>query len=39
MFKDGFCHDLRLGFTTKVKAWKGVGRKCNPGVTFAFSGV
>ncbi len=25
------CHDLNLGLVTKAKAWKGVGRKCNPG--------
>jgi hypothetical protein len=24
----------RQGLTTKVKAWKGVGKKCNPRVTF-----
>jgi hypothetical protein len=24
---------------TKAKAWKGVGQKCNPGITFALLGV
>jgi hypothetical protein len=33
------CHDFNLRFVTKSKAWKGVGRKCNLGVTFAFIGV
>jgi hypothetical protein len=28
------CHNLSLGFVTKVRAWKGVGRECNPIVTF-----
>jgi hypothetical protein len=28
-----------LGFATKAKAWKGVVRECNPGITFAFLGV
>ncbi len=39
MIKDGFCHDLSFRLTTKVKAWKGVGRKCNPRVTFACPGM
>ncbi len=30
---------LALGFATKAKAWKGVVRECNPGITFAFLGV
>jgi hypothetical protein len=34
-----YCHDLHLGLTTKVRAWKNVGWKCNMGVTFAFLGV
>jgi hypothetical protein len=28
------CHDLNFGLVTKAKAWKGVGRQCNLGVTF-----
>jgi hypothetical protein len=28
-----------MTLATKAKAWKGVGRKCNPIVTFAFSGM
>jgi len=33
------CHDLNFGLTTKAKAWKCTGQKCNPGITFAFLGV
>jgi hypothetical protein len=29
------CHNCSFGLTTKAKAWKGVGWKCNLGVTFA----
>jgi hypothetical protein len=32
-----YCRDLNLGFATKAKAWKGVSREWNPGVTFALS--
>jgi len=32
-------HDLGLGIVTKVKVWKGAGRKCNLKVTFALAGV
>ncbi len=28
------CSDLNLGFATKARACKGVGQKCNMGVTF-----
>jgi len=37
--EDNDCHDFNFGLTTKVKAWKGVGRKCNPRVTFKFPRV
>ncbi len=30
------CHDLSLGLTTKVRAWKGADRECNVGITFTF---
>ncbi len=28
------CHNFNLGLATKAKAWKGVGQKCNPIITF-----
>jgi hypothetical protein len=34
-----FCHDPNLGLMTKTKAWKGAGRECNLGVTFALPKV
>jgi hypothetical protein len=39
MLKDGFYHDPNLGLATKAKAWKGAGRECNLGITFALLGV
>jgi hypothetical protein len=27
------CHDPSLGLAIKARAWKGVGRECNPRVT------
>jgi hypothetical protein len=33
------CHNPNLGLVTKVRAWKGVGRECNPKVTFTFPRV
>jgi hypothetical protein len=33
------CHNPSLRFMTKVRAWKGVGRECNSGVTFTLRGV
>jgi hypothetical protein len=33
------CHNLSIGFMIKANALKGVGRKCNPGATFAFLGM
>jgi len=33
------CHNLNFGLVTKTRAWKGVGRKYSPGVTFTFPGV
>ncbi len=33
------CHNPSLGHVTKVRAWKGAGRECNPEVTFTFSRV
>jgi hypothetical protein len=33
------CHYPNLGFATKARAWKGVGWKCNLGVTFTISRV
>ncbi len=32
-------HDFNLGFTTKARAWKGVGRECNPGAHTFSSGL
>jgi hypothetical protein len=32
--RDIACHNPNLGFTGKARAWKCVGRKCNPKVTF-----
>ncbi len=31
------CHDPSFGLTTKARAWKGAGRKCNLGITFTFT--
>ncbi len=30
------CHNPNLGLTTKARALKGAGQKCNPIVTFTF---
>jgi hypothetical protein len=35
----GKCHNPSIGFVTKAKAWKGVGQKCNPGITFGLLGM
>jgi hypothetical protein len=29
-------HDFNLGLATKARAWKGVNRECNLGITFIF---
>jgi len=34
-----YCHNFNLGLATKTKAWKGVGRECNLGVTFTLLGM
>jgi len=37
MSTNGECHNLNLVLMTKARAWKGVGQKCNLGVTFTLS--
>ncbi len=34
-----WCHDPNFSLTTKIRAWKGVGRECNLGVTPTLPGV
>jgi hypothetical protein len=39
LLEKGSCHDHSLGFVTKAKAWKNVGRKSNLEVTFTLLGM
>jgi hypothetical protein len=39
LFGHHFMSQPSLGLTIKAKAWKGVGRECNPRITFTLLGV